>query len=140
MNNTQGFWEIVSELEELVVKVKSSPTMDSGERDFFGKCFAKEEERPGAAELREHEWLNGEEMGEKDRKVVNGIIKKDRRERTDKNLTAHDTNEATMVIIRLRAARGIKEAPGKEEIGVLSRKLGVFEVTVEDGFREAEKR
>jgi hypothetical protein len=114
--------------------------MCASERDFFGLCFRGEEDRPTASSLRGHDWLKGGGLNNDERKVLRGIVDKVKRGKVEKSLTTHDTDDAAMVIVKLRVGKGMKGTPEREEIRGLSQMMGMFEVTVVDSFARAEKR
>ena len=139
LNSALSFWEIVSELEDLVNKFNKDESIAEKERSFFVKCFSPVETRPTAEDLLNHSWLTDTEaLTVKEKRVIEQFVEEDRKRKVVLNLTTHDTHEVALSLIKSRATeKRIKTVPTRTEIDELSEKLGIFSVTVEESFRIA---
>ncbi|GMI09892.1 hypothetical protein TrVE_jg13453 [Triparma verrucosa] len=133
-----GFWELVSELEEIVAKIQQDDNLTENEKGFFGSCFQSVETRPSAEVLLRHPLMLTADLTDEEKLKIRAIIKKAKQENLALHLTTDDVNEFCLQLIRVRAgdpmfAEG-KVMPTKDEMTALSRRLGVFSITVSDSF------
>ncbi|GMH68286.1 hypothetical protein TL16_g04893 [Triparma laevis f. inornata] len=140
-----GFWELVSELEEIVAKINEDEDLSEVEKGFFSSCFQGVETRPSASVLLKDPLLSSDfvELSAEERRKISAIVKKAKQENLGLHLTTDDVNDFALAVIRARAGEiggklgGGNAVPSKDEMLLLSRRLGVFSITVEDSFEMA---
>ena len=121
-----GFWELVSELEEIVAKIQQDDNLTENEKGFFGSCFQSVETRPSAEVLLRHPLMSTADLTEEEKLKIRAIIKKAKQENLALHLTTDDVNEFCLQLIGVRAGDPMftegKVMPTKDEMTALSRR------------------
>ena len=139
LDNQQGFWELVSELEDLVGKISKDEVMSEDERSFFSACFQHVDSRPSAELLLSHPFLSSTPpLTAEEKSAIRALVKKKQRDNLSLNLTTDEVSDVALVTLRARASSQTKPLmPTKAQKSSLAKSLDVFAITVEDSFDTA---